>query len=70
MVFSVINDKTFCNYVPEKIFLNRTSRSKVMTIFQFICQYYAIACNTCNVHAYFLFVVSIVHSYLCQFLKV
>ena len=51
-----------------KDFSNRTSRSKVMTKFQFICKCYAITCNTCKVHVYSFFALWFVHSKLCQFL--
>ena len=46
-----------------KRFLNRTIGSKVMTIFQFICKCYAIACNTCKVHSFFVVGLSI-HNYV------
>ena len=69
MVFAVINGKMLSDHVPEKIFLNRTSRSKVMNIFQITSQYYAIACNTCKVHAHSFFIIWTVHSLLCQLLK-
>ena len=36
-----------------KDFSNRTSCSKVMTKFQFICKCYAITCNTCKVTCIF-----------------
>ena len=68
MVFDAVNDKTFPEYEVEKIFSNRTRRSKVMTKFQFICKCYAITCNTCKVHVYSFFVLWFVHSKLCQFL--
>ena len=45
-----------------KDFSNRTSGSKVMTIFQFICECYVITCNTCKVHSFFVVSLSIHNS--------
>ena len=57
MMFSVVNGKTFREHEVEKIFLNQTSCSKVIAIFQFICNCYAITCNTCKVHVYSFLIV-------------